>query len=151
MGKDPVHQPLSKLAFRVVLAGITACAVLLAGAQVRPLFGQELSVRDSLDRADTLIASARMDLGLSFNEDLVVPDSTRLQPSVDYTDAESISDRLRILTKELAASGRYSKAELLDIKLALSEVERDLDRLPKGAQRSGREAVERYFAILEAM
>ena len=125
---------------------------MFAGAMWRPSFAQRPDEAVP-GRADTLIAVAKMDLGLSISEEMmpVRPDSGWVRPPIDYTDAESIVDRLRILTKELAASGRYSKAEFLDIKLALSEAERDLERVPEGAQRSGREAVERYFAILDAI
>jgi hypothetical protein len=134
-------------------AFILTAAALTVGAGWSSLFAQEGTDGAVAGKTDTLIAVAKMDLGLVFNGELVsaLPDSERVHRSVDYTDAETIIDRLRILTKELGASGRYSKPELLDIKLALGEAERDLVRVPVGAQRAGREAVERYFAVLDAM
>jgi hypothetical protein len=138
---------------KILVLLVLACAMVFASAQWHRSVAQELKDAATPGQADTLIAVARMDLGLAFDEALVPagPDSVGVRTSIDYTDTGPILDRLRILTKELSVSGRYSKAEFLDIKLALSEAERDLERVPEGAQRSGREAVERYFAVLEAM
>ena len=123
-----------------ILATLIAATAILSEGSIRTIHGQDHAVADSTGQADSLIAQAREELGLASTDTVG-----------DFTDVEGLSRQIRILTKQLAATGEFSKVELSDIKVAGLDAEEALRRNGGRSNRQGRVIMLEWLETIEVM
>lgn len=152
-------QNSTRILWMAAAVAVIVAAAVVAGSLIWRTSESEEPTRTSRDEARALIAAAKRDFGLPYDEDHLTtgaaagegapgaPAADSLFGEVDFSDTEALAGRLRILSKQLSASGAYTVEESAQIKAALQDAEAAL-RDARSSQ-EGRRAVAEFLDQLE--